>query len=215
MDAESLSSIRVNSARSFRSRDRAVTLADFVVVAEATPGVSQAKVIGNNSSSVTVYAIPVSDSDIVSRPPITTMTGEMRLLTMNYLEERSMAGVTVSVFGPSWETFYVRLVVNVLDTAKQSVVEGEIRSRLAKRFGFENADFDQVISAQDILTTLNGIAGVGYVELTNLSLDPSFPTVQGQSPTKSLIMDDISPSSVPFWDTDISLSLTLEGGVLS
>lgn len=213
-DTESIDSIRVNAARAFRSRGRAVTLGDFEGLAETITGVAKAKAVGNNASSVTIYIVPdysgIREDDHPAPPDDVMLTRARELL-----ETYSMAGVTISVFGPAWQHVYIRLSVYCTDTAVQADVEKEIRRRMWDLYGFDWVDFDGYVSAADIATALRDIDGVRYIEVDALStdsqiLDPS--TDPATFSNKTITMGSIASSAIQDY-TDDDLLVVLEGGI--
>jgi uncharacterized phage protein gp47/JayE len=205
---ESLDSIRRNAARSFRSRDRAVTLLDYVALAENAPDIAKAKAVGNNGSSITVYVAPDADESIVY-PPVSTLTDTQRRNTIAYLEDRAVAGVSVSVFGAVWRTFFVKMSARLKDSAKQEEVEAEIRRRLAGAYNFQQVGFDSYVAVGDIHNALSDTPGLLYVEVQALSFYDDFP----EDSVATLNLVDEAVNAIQFWDTEQSLSLTLNGGI--
>ena len=202
LNAESLDSIRINAARSFRSRDRAVTLSDYVAVAESVPGVSRAKAVGNNGSSVTVYVAPEDDG---TRQP--ALSSQLDLDTTNFLESRSMAGVTVQVFGAAFTQIYIDLVANCISTARKTDVEDRVRAALLDFFQYQNVGFDNVITARDLYAAMTGIEGLDYPEIIGLSVSPAPTEVE------TVILDDVAVNAVPYYDDETSLTIAVNGGI--
>lgn len=202
VNAESLDSIRINAARSFRSRDRAVTLTDYVAVAENAPGVKEAKAVGNNGSSVTVYVMP--DNDGSNQPSFTQALDDA---TTTYLSQRAMAGVTIQVFGAAFNQIYLTMTAYCEETAYTSVTEAAVKQALANEFRYQNVVFDQTISLQRVYEVLSNITGLERVEISGMGVSPSPDT-----PT-SIIMPDVAVNAVLYYDEATSLSLTMEGGI--
>ena len=202
LNAESLDSIRINAARAFRSRDRAVTLSDYVAVAESAPGIAKAKAVGNNGSSVTVYVAPDDDG---TRQPV--LSGDVDTATTVYLERRSMAGVTVQVFGASFVPVYLDIQAYCEPTALTAEVEAEIRSVLSYEFRYQNVKFNQTVSAQRLYSILSTVKGLDYVEITGLGVsDPPIDVT-------TIVMNDVAVNAIPYYDDATSLVLTMNGGV--
>ena len=220
-DQESLSSIRINAARSFRSRDRAVTLSDYVAVTETAPGVSKAKAVGNNGSSVTMYICPTNDG--TGKP---TASVDLRKATTAYLDQRAMAGVTVQAFSAVWQEVFMRMKVYCHPAAKQSEVEAVVRERLAMVYGFDFVVFNGKVTASDITRALTGVKGMDYVEILDISLDNSFPdpnppaTPEDQRVTRieTIFMNDIGPDVLQYYNPSTetgrgSLYITMVNGI--
>jgi predicted phage baseplate assembly protein len=210
---ESAISIRRNAARAFRSRGRAVTAPDYVSVLLSLLDVHRAKAVGNNGSSITCYVVPTSDDADLGNPPTTTLTQQNRLNLTSYLLSKAMAGVSVSVFGPAWVQIYIRMSVYLYPSASQNAVNVAIQSRMEENFGYDSIDFDQKITVQSVMRALDGVEGIDYVEVENLSLDPAFEVPPGESPVRTIDMTESGPNAVPYWDGSSSLVLSMFGGV--
>lgn len=208
-NSESLDSIRINAARKYRSRNRAVTLSDYVSVTESMVGVAKAKSVGNNGSSVTVYAVP--EDELLDRRPTLSSTQQSEI--RRYLEDRAMAGVTISVFGPLWQQLYVSVTAKLFNHTVQADVRTEITNRLLDLFSFQNVGFDQFVSVQDIAVALYNIPGVQYIEVGSITLDP-----QAGDSVSTIDFGAIAPNALPYFSDGLgefaaSLTLTLDGGV--
>jgi uncharacterized phage protein gp47/JayE len=208
-NAESLESIRINAARAYRSRDRAVTLADYQAVAiTGVPLVAKAKPVGNNGSSVTVYVAPQDDGS--KRPPLSPeQADEVR----TYLEQRAMAGVTVQVFGAAFVPIFLTMQVYCLPTARQDEVEKAIKDQLDFYFRYQNVDFNQTVTVQTIYSQLSTIQGLDYVQITRLSLAAGDPDIE------TIVLNQIAVNAIPFFSSDgvvgadSVLTLTVQGGI--
>lgn len=201
-NAESLDSIRINAARSFRSRDRAVTTADFKAVAESASGVEKAKAVGNNGSSVTVYVAPTDDG---TRQP--ALSAAVDNATTTFLEGRSMAGVTVQVFGAAFTEIFISIQAYCLPTALSAEVEASIRTVLSYEFRYQNVGFDQTVSAQRLYSLLSTVEGLDYAVISGLSVTDPPPDVS------TIVMNTVAVNAIPYYDNDTSLTLTMNGGV--
>jgi uncharacterized phage protein gp47/JayE len=203
LNAESLDSIRINAARTYRARDRAVTQSDYEAVAESgIPEVANAKAVGNNGSSVTVYIAPVDDG--TKKPPF---TAELDDTVTAYLLSRSMAGVTVQVFGAAFTDIYIEMNVHCFPTAHPDEVEALVSQRLDYVFRYQNVDFDQTVSAQALYSALSGIEGLDYVEITGLNVIPDSGTVS------TILMTDIAVNAIPYFLAADTLTATMYGGI--
>jgi uncharacterized phage protein gp47/JayE len=207
LNAESLDSIRSNAAKSYRSRDRAVTLGDYEsLVVTGVAGIDKAKAVGNNASSVTVYVAPMDDG--TRRPPLTQAQNEA---VTNFLEQRAMAGVTIQVFPASFVPIFVSLTAHCSATARQDEVSEAIKEQLDYFFRYQNTDFDQTVTVGSLYSQLIKIDGLDYVEITRLS--------NAYIDTGIGVLAPISIDAVPyFWadgleDGDPLLTLTMSGGI--
>ena len=192
LNPESLASIRANSAKAYRARDRAVTLADYeAIVVTGVPSINKAKAVGNNGSSVTVYAAPNDDG--TKRPPLTV---EQDLAATTYLEDRSMAGVTVQVFPATYTPIFITITANCLPTARQDDVEKEIRAQLDYHFRYLNVNFDQTVNVQTLYYQLSSITGLDYASITGLTL------AFDDTGTDAIVMNVIGIDTIPYFQSD-------------
>lgn len=194
LNAESLESIRVNAAKAFRSKDRAVTLADYESVTEAMPDVAKSKAIGNSGSSVSMYVVPNDDG--TGRP----LLGDLKHNIRTELLEKSMAGVSVSVFDASWVPIYLGIKIFCVSTAYQTDVERAARDRLQAFYGFDFVDFNHRVAASDIATLLTSSYGVEYLEVTRISLTPP---VGGVFPPFTPVGGSTAIDTIPFTNDDL------------
>lgn len=215
-NAESLASIRVNAARSYRARGRAVTLADYeAIVITGVPDIAKSKAIGNSGSSVTVYVAPVDDG---TGMPV--LTANQDLAATTYLEDRAMAGVTVQVFGASFIPIFMKIDVHCLPTARQDEVMQAVRGRLDSLFRYQNVDFNQTVTVQTLYSQLIGITGLDYASITQLSLAFTDPDIE------VIDLNGTAVNAIPFFKSDATvdrpgvpgqkdplLTLTPHGGI--
>lgn len=209
LNAESLASIRSNAAKSYRSRDRAVTLGDYEsLVVTGVPEIDKAKAVGNNASSVTVYVAPVDDGS--RRPPLTQAQDDA---VTYYLEQRAMAGVTIQVFSASFVPIFLSMTAHCSATARQDEVGKAIKDQLDYFFRYQNTDFDQTVTVHTLYSQLTQIDGLDYVEITRLSLAFVDPDIE------VLTMNQVAINAVPYFlsdgleGADPLLTLTMSGGI--
>ena len=200
-NAESLASIRVNAARSFRARDRAVTLYDYMSMAKAWPNIAKAKAVANNGVSIVVFL--TANDDGTGKP---TLTKTEEAAVRASLTNASMAGVTVTVMDTLWLALHVTMTVHCQPTAQSADVEDRVRETLARLFSFENFDFDARITMGDILTALYGVPGLAYVTVEGMDVQP------GTTNIDPLLFSEMAVNAVPYWDEG-NLDLTMVGGV--
>lgn len=188
-DAETIDSIRLNASRSFRSKNRAVTTSDFVSVALSHPEVLQARAQAWQGTSILMNIIhayagewPVTDPDSTVKPSSLTLES-----IRSYIQDRTMAGVTVQVFAQDWVPIFMRIEVLVAESVKQSVVLKRCQDNLANKFNYQSSVFNGTISGSDISSCLSNIVGVVGHSITNISRNPDFtPLEENDSPTKPI-----------------------------
>lgn len=199
-DAESINSIRINAARSFRGRDRAVTAYDYMAMAKTWGDIAKVKVVANNGVSLVVFVAPENDG---SNHP--TLTADQAEDLRVYLRSVSMAGVDVTVVDALWIPIHVKMTVHCLSTAKRADVERAVRQVLASLFSFENMDFDERLTVGDINAALFGTKGLAYAVVDGIGVSPQ---TMSQDP---VFFDNIAVHAIPYWDEQ-NLDLRVAGG---
>jgi hypothetical protein len=238
-DAEGLDSVRVNAAQAYRSvTNRAVTLEDFVSLAKTYPGVNKAKAVTDSGTSVTVFvAMAAGSPEELSYEELLPYSTYQKLFQNNttyqvmtykfpdqisltsaearriqdYLQNLTMAGVTVTVLGPAWLQMFVDLTIHCLPSARQADVVDRVRRILDEYFGFANVNFDDKISVYTITTALAKVPGLAYATVNGIGTDGSPMSL------RDLDFASVGVNAVPWWEDDPaspepSLRLTVVGG---
>jgi hypothetical protein len=183
-DAESISSIKSNVSRLYRTQDRAVSLQDYKDLTLQIPSVSKATAT-YSSPTVTIYPVPYQSSYppepitsgttkvIIEIPANTTESIEL------YFSTRSMLGVTASVVNPAnhgsvdryieCTPIYVGIQVYVKTNYVQSYVQAGVDKAIRDLLSFDNVSFGQIVTVGEVYRAALSVTGVDYVILTNLS----------------------------------------------
>jgi hypothetical protein len=171
-DPESNDSIRYNAPRSLRALNRAVTLDDFANLALATSGVVKAKAIAASRSSVTVYIAPTNDG--LGTPGVGTdlndtpaMTDSISLVT-SYLSDKTQIGTAVTVLSPMYTQIFASVNYSPLPQYNQALVEADLQQALLNNFSYENSDFGDVITPEEMEFKLRSVPGVLNAKVTAL-----------------------------------------------
>jgi hypothetical protein len=177
-DPESNDSIRFNTPKSLRSLNRAVTLTDYSNLALTVPGVSKANASATNRSSVTLYVAPIQSGTSDIYPGFYT-GGEERIETsqLEYLRTESVPGfildkvqigTTLTVLSPTYTDIYMEVTYTALPQFTGSTVEGNIKSSITSVFSFENLQFADVITPEEVEFKLRQVTGVQNAKVTAL-----------------------------------------------
>lgn len=235
-DVESITSIKNNVQRLYRTQDRAVSLQDYKDLVLQIAGVSKATAVYEggtgsascNGASVTLYPVPHQ----TSYPPPVTGTGASAAVILeiptpmvesieSYFSIRSLAGVTAKVTDPanigtidkyiSCTPIYVSMTVNVLPTYVQSWVKTNVTNAIKDLLSFENVTFGQLVTIGDVYRAALSVDGVDYVQLTNLATTYGTTSVANVqvSTTKLPCFTDGLPTTSP----NPAISLTMVGGI--
>lgn len=158
-DAESIDQIRVNAPRAYRTQDRAVTLADFGNLALGVSSVSQANAVANTYSNVTVYLTAVGN---------TTPTQGLLDVVTDYLQQRAMAGATVTAQAASFVGVNIGstgtpVVVGCDPRYNPTAIQTKATQAIQGLFDPAKTTFAQRLSASAVYSVVNAIPGVSYV----------------------------------------------------
>jgi hypothetical protein len=202
-DPENLASIKVNAPALRRIQDRAVTLNDYKTMMLGFSGASKAVALSTVSSgAVTVnYAALPTYSNYQNIPSgtstlyLTEAAGspnfgpagtDIHNNLTNYLQSRSMIGVTVANISTtiSLTDVYVAFSsVIVKDGHYQEVVKSNIDAAVRALFSWNNIDFNMIIRLSTILSAAQSVEGVQSVFISNLGASSGGTSVADHTPT--------------------------------
>lgn len=178
-DPESNDSIRYNAPRALRAMNRAVTLEDFGNLALTSDGVAKANAIASSRSSVTVYIAPVSSDNSGEQVPgfmgdivdYLDETPQMVLLkesVFNNMEDKLQIGTTLTVSSPTYTAAWVKVTFSVLPRYNVATVEAAIKKAILDGFSYNNVNFADVITPEEVEFKLRQVDGVSNVRVTEL-----------------------------------------------
>jgi hypothetical protein len=160
-DPESTDSIRVNAPQSIRALSRAVSLADYSSLTVQVPGVAKAVSVADVYSSITIYIAPYGDSGLQS-DGLTASTVFNNLVEKVYafFSDKTPPGTTLTFQPPKYVPAQIKLDVVILPQYLKSKVTTDVQSAVEELFAFDNVAFNDRITLQDVLKTVNDVAGV-------------------------------------------------------
>jgi len=89
----------------------------------------------------------------------------------SYFADREMLTATTVVFDPVYSPVNVSLEVAVKENYMRLDLENAVRKAVLDFFMFPNVDFGQCVFMSDLVSAVDAIEGVRYVNLTILSRD--------------------------------------------
>jgi Baseplate J-like protein len=207
---ESNDSIRYNAPKALRALNRAVTLEDFANIALAVDGVVKANAVANSRSSVTVYIAPSSVDETtpgvdLNGYPTTSMSQYISYVS-SYLASKKQIGTTVTVLEPVYTPVHVELQYSLLPQYNSGLVETAIKNAILADFSYDNLDFGDVITPEEVEFKIRQVDGVSNAKITGLYRD-------GGSGRNSLIGD---PYEIfVFSGDDIGISANKTAAILN
>lgn len=158
-DVESNDSIRANAPIQFSTQDRAVSLQDYGNLALSIPGVVVASAVANHSTSVSLYILG---------PNITVPSAQLQSSILSFFENKTLAGVSLSLPTPNLITVDVGSNINNITLqvdpafSQQATVNAVVQA-LNNLLTPPNTSFGMLLQVSAIYQTIMAVAGVTYV----------------------------------------------------
>lgn len=156
-NAENIDQIRANAPRAYRTQNRAVTLQDFGDLALGVSSVSQAKAIANQYTNVTVFCLATNN---------TTPTQGLLDVVTRYLQERALAGATVTAQAASFVGVDMTMVVGCEARYNADAIKLRVTQALQGLFDASETVLGQRMPVSAVYSTVNAIPGVTFVTLS-------------------------------------------------
>jgi len=176
-DRESNEEAKISGPGRVISQDRAVTLEDYELLAQAFAGVGKAKARVGLRGGYKVVQLFVVPEDTTGTMPPPLPSEDLKDGLKQSLEARMpvnrMAGV--DVLDPTYVAIDITLEVHVRADASASVVQAAVLAVLQDRLSFAQVSFAQAIRVGDVYTTVYPVPGIAFVQLRRLarSTDPA------------------------------------------
>lgn len=185
-DTEDTDSIRISTPISIRALNRAVTLTDYESLAIQVAGVAKASALANTYNNITLYFAPsgdpgVEDNNITPTTVFTNLTTDVN----TFFEDKMPPTTTLTLQPPSYVSVDIELNLFILAQYRQSTVVTAVQNVLSNFLAFDNVDFEDRITLQDILTEISAVSGVSYATITLLNRAKLVTAVSRTSPSST------------------------------
>ena len=168
-DRETVEEARISGPGSVIAQERAVTLADYELLAKAFPGVGQARArvgLRGGDKVVQVYIAPEQPDAIPPVPPSDALRDALAQRLEAAMPVNRMAGV--DVLDPIYVPVDAVVDVHVQPQASRPQVADAVRRVLAALLSFAERDFGVAVRVGDVFTALHTVQGVAFVQLRRL-----------------------------------------------
>lgn len=150
--------IRANAPAFFATTQRAVSLPDFVAMAQNIQGVTAVNAVAAHSTSVSLYLMGDNNQ------PANTVTQAM---VTSFFTGKTLAGVTVNVAQPTLVAIDVGssgspMQLTVSQGFSQASVVTNVTSALNTMFSTPNTSFGATITVGQVYATILAVPGVAY-----------------------------------------------------
>jgi len=169
-DRESTEEAKISGPGSVIAQERAVTLQDYELLAEAFPGVGKAKArvgLRGGYKVVQVFVAPEDPKKVPPPPPSGELKDALKRLLESRMPVNRMAGV--DVLDPLYVPVEITVDVYVQAEASQSAVFQRVQQALRDLLSFPHQDFGQPVRVGEVFSTLYPLEGIAYVLLKRLA----------------------------------------------
>jgi hypothetical protein len=192
-DPEPVGRARDNAPLTVRTLDRAVSVDDYADYARAFAGIDKAHALWVPAGPARGVFITVAGIAGASVGLAANQTGGLLAKSLhNYGDPR--IPIQVQNFRPS--TFRTYLTVKVRDDYGRESVLAAVEAALRERFSFDQRDFGQDVTLDEVAATAQGVDGVQAAQVVHLYRDVS-GAVPAREPRLSASLPVVSLSAAP------------------
>ncbi len=207
-DRESTEEAKISGPGSVIAQERAVTLLDYELLAEAFPGIGKAKARVGLRGGYKVVQVFVAPEDPQTVPP-PLPSDELKEALEGHLSLRMpvnrMAGV--DVLDPTYVPVDITVDVHLKGESSQSVVFQSVLSALRDLLSFARQDFGRPVRVGEVFATLYPLEGISHVLLRRLSRSGAAPV-----PGAACDFEDVTIAEHELAYTGV-ITINLFGGV--
>jgi predicted phage baseplate assembly protein len=189
-----LDDAKLRAPQALRTRTRAVTVDDFVYLAEQVPGVQRAHCLAPGAQPGTpadlrpgqVYVLVLPRMDEAEgrlSPERLTLSSELRAQVLRYLDERRLLGTTLEVRQPQYVWVSMRATLRVPERSHSALLR-EVREEAERAlYRYLNPyvggpwgtgwPFGRDLHVPEVYGVLQRVASVEFVEEVQLSVQES------------------------------------------
>jgi predicted phage baseplate assembly protein len=191
LDAQTLEEAKLRAPQALRTRTRAVTVDDYVYLAEQVPGVQRAHCLAPGGlpggpadlrpGQVYVLVLPrIEEAEGRLSPELLTLSAELRAQVMRYLDERRLLGTTLEVRQSQYLWVSVRATLRVPERSHSALLR-EVREEAERAlYRYLNPyvggpwgagwPFGRDLHLPEIYGVLQRVPSVEFVEEVQLSI---------------------------------------------
>ena len=175
-DRESTEEAKISGPGSVIAQERAVTLLDYELLAEAFPGIGKAKARVGLRGGYKVVQVFVAPEDPQTVPP-PLPADELKEALEGHLHARMpvnrMAGV--DVLDPTYVPVDVTVNVHLKGESSQAAVLQRVQAALRDLLSFARQDFGRPVRVGEVFATLYPLEGISHALLRTLARSGAAP----------------------------------------
>ena len=150
----------------FRSGQRAVTLNDYVALAQQAGGVAKARCRAPNWNIIELYIAPAGDT---LRP----VPEELRRRLISYFEDKRMAGTFIDILNATGIPIDISIELIYDKRYRPDAVRQAAEEAVRDLLAFKNVDFAQPLYLSDVYGKVETVAGVAAMTVTRFRREDS------------------------------------------
>jgi len=176
VDPESIDSIKAYAPLATTALNRAVSLSDYISLAQQNTLVGKANAISTVWSNVTVYVAPRRDANSTDYYPgknetntaLTTEWTDLQTSVVTSFEDKTQIGVQLTISPPTYSNVSVGITYSKFPQFTAAVVEAYIQEYIEEYYSFLTNSFGQIIHPEEIEFLLRYAPGINNVKVTTL-----------------------------------------------
>jgi uncharacterized phage protein gp47/JayE len=158
VDAEPTAHAARFGPEAFRSRERAVTLADYQALAHRAGGVAKARARSRSWNRVELFVAPEGER-------CAPIPEALRKQLLAYFEDKRMAGVSVQILDAEAATIDISAEIVFDERFHWEAVRAGAESAVRALLAFANVDFGQPVYQSDFFAAIEAVPGVRAVSI--------------------------------------------------
>jgi hypothetical protein len=165
-DDESIDHGKAFGPLAFRSGQRAVTLDDYMALAQQAGGVAKVRAASPNWNNVELYVAPAG-------AVAASVPESLRRYLMSFFEDKRMAGVFVKILDAAYIPIDISVEAVYDPRYQAAAVKQAVENALNVLLAFNNVDFGQSLYLSDAYGAVETLAGVTAVTVTEFRREDS------------------------------------------
>ncbi|HEX5369606.1 MAG TPA: baseplate J/gp47 family protein [Dehalococcoidia bacterium] len=137
----------------YRSNNRAVTISDYVALAQSTGAVAKVRAQSQAWNQIDLYVAPAG-------PVCTPVPEALRNWLLGYMEDKRMAGTFVRVLDAHCVPIDISLELIIEERFAADSVISRVYDAVAQLLAFDRVDFAEKLFQSDVYAAAEGVAGV-------------------------------------------------------
>ena len=169
-DHEDIAHAQAFGPLAFRSGQRAVTLTDYVALAQQAGGVAKVRAAAPTWNTIELYVAPAGST-------ATPVPESLRRGLIAYFEDKRMAGTFVEVLDATYIPIDIGIELVYDKRYQAEAVQQSAEAAVQTLLAFANVDFGQPLYLSDVYGTVEALPGVTAMTVTRFRREDS-PTVE-------------------------------------